>query len=58
MKLEKLRVISEGKAVKKNNFGEKKFLYTPCQYCNEWISNCGRASKKHYDMHVKNGDVK
>lgn len=58
MRPEKLRIINEGHAVKKDRFLDgKSFTYTPCQYCEEWISNCGFASKNHYDMHVRNGDV-
>jgi hypothetical protein len=58
MKVEKLRILRPDLAVKRDRFSEKSFSYRPCQYCDEWISNCGFASKKHYDMHVRKGDVK
>jgi len=58
MDISKLRIISEGKAVKRDNMYEKFFIYMPCQYCGEWISNSGRAYMSHYAKHVRNGDVK
>ena len=37
--------------------GGKRFAYTKCQFCERIISNCGWASKKHYQTHLKNNQV-
>jgi hypothetical protein len=36
----------------------KCFFYQECQFCGKIISNAGWAQKPHYDMHVRNGDIK
>lgn len=58
MDIKHLTIISPGKAVKKNNTWEKGFIYTPCQYCDQWISNCGFATYNHFSMHLRKGDFK
>jgi len=58
MKIEKLRIFSPGKAVKIDGLHEKGFVYSPCKYCGEWISNSGRAANAHYQKHVRKGDVR
>jgi hypothetical protein len=35
----------------------KTFQYHKCRYCDRLISNSGRASFNHYEMHKRGGDV-
>lgn len=58
MKKSKLTILPNGIGFKKDKLFEKCFAYRKCQYCDEWISNCGWASKSHYDMHVRKGHIK
>jgi hypothetical protein len=51
MKLSKLTIIGQNQAIKTNSLFEKKFIYTPCPICGEWISNSGRANKAHFNKH-------
>lgn len=58
MKADKLTIINETLAIRKDKeMSEKTFFYHPCEYCGEWISNCGWAHMSHYKKHVRNGDT-
>jgi len=59
MKEDQLTIINENLAVRKGKgMHEKTFFYRHCEYCNEWISNCGWANMSHYQKHVRNGDTR